>query len=271
MEFVDQPVIDSLVRGNKSLLVPVIAGGVAGLCTDVALFPLDTIKTRLQQSGSGRPRFSINGLYNGLGPAALAAAPSAAIFFGTYEFMKDRIGRDGVLNQGAAAAVAEVAACLFKVPFEVVKQRLQASTSSESRSSRSVISGIFRTEGVKGCYSGLTATVFREIPFGFIQMPVYEFLKGELLMMKNNQELSTQEACACGAIAGGVAAAATCPIDVWKTRLMLGNKKTSILTIAKLEGISALFSGIVPRVVWISVGGSFFFGVYEFVGRLISQ
>jgi solute carrier family 25 S-adenosylmethionine transporter 26 len=29
------------------------------------------------------------------------------------------------------------------------------------------------------------------------------------------------------------------------------------------EGVRALFSGIGPRVIWISIGGSIFLGVYE--------
>jgi solute carrier family 25 S-adenosylmethionine transporter 26 len=33
--------------------------------------------------------------------------------------------------------------------------------------------------------------------------------------------------------------------------------------IASEEGTRALFSGIGPRVMWISIGGSIFLGVYE--------
>lgn len=29
------------------------------------------------------------------------------------------------------------------------------------------------------------------------------------------------------------------------------------------EGVKALFSGVVPRVIWISLGGAVFLGVYE--------
>jgi solute carrier family 25 S-adenosylmethionine transporter 26 len=264
MEGIEQQV---LVRPlGDSLAVPVIAGGVAGLFTDIALFPLDTVKTRLQQPD--RTGFQWRGLYQGLGPAALAAAPSAAIFFGTYEFMKKKLSADGGLSQGTAAAVAEVAACMFKVPFEVVKQRLQVDA---SQSGFHIIRSIWRREGVRGCYSGFTATVFREVPFGFIQMPVYELLKREVLARnkRNDQKLGSVEACACGAAAGGIAAAVTCPIDVWKTRLMLGSKNTTILSILRNEGVGALFAGLTPRVLWISVGGSVFFGAYEFVSGLI--
>ena len=268
MDGLEQQVIDVNIV-PKSLVVPVIAGGVAGLFTDIALFPLDTVKTRLQQ-GSYQPNM-FRGLYQGLGPAAIASAPSAAIFFGTYEYMKRAIAGPGssVFANGSAAAVAEVAACLFKVPFEVVKQRFQVS-STKTGGTACMLAQIYRTEGLRGCYSGLGATMAREIPFGFIQMPVYEILKSRILGNRPKGELSSVEACACGAVAGGVAAAATCPIDVWKTRLMLGNKYVTIMSILEKEGMKALFAGLTPRVVWISVGGSIFFGAYEFVSRQIT-
>jgi len=33
--------------------------------------------------------------------------------------------------------------------------------------------------------------------------------------------------------------------------------------IAREEGIAKLYSGIQPRVMWISIGGAIFFGFYE--------
>ena len=249
------------------LYVPLIAGGVAGTFTDISLFPLDTLKTRLQQSSTGVTRTSLlRNLYQGLGPAALASAPSASLFFVTYDFCKDYVPCTP-LGHGSAAAAGEIAACMFKVPFEVVKQRLQAAPATESSVKTSqMLSSIYRTEGVRGCYAGLSATLAREIPFGFIQMPIYEALKTRVA---RDRPPTGIEACACGAVAGGAAAAATCPLDVWKTRLMLGGKDSTIISILQREGMAALFSGVVPRVLWISVGGSIFFGAYETIRGLL--
>lgn len=41
------------------------------------------------------------------------------------------------------------------------------------------------------------------------------------------------------------------------------NFVTTISRIAKEEGPSALFRGVAPRVMWISIGGAIFLGVYE--------
>ena len=67
--------------------------------------------------------------------------------------------------------------------------------------------------------------------------------------------------------------AVRCPLDVVKTRMMLGAKTASgeayvgtlnsLQTIYREEGGAALFSGLGPRVGWITIGGFVFFGAYE--------
>ena len=67
--------------------------------------------------------------------------------------------------------------------------------------------------------------------------------------------------------------AATTPLDVAKTRIMLADagseiaKKQSIsYTLGRVWqefGTKGLFAGVVPRTLWISIGGAVFFGVYE--------
>ena len=61
------------------LLLPLLllqAGGIAGTTVDVVLFPLDTVKTRLQsKEGFGRTD-GFKKIYAGIGPAALGSAPS---------------------------------------------------------------------------------------------------------------------------------------------------------------------------------------------------
>ena len=108
-----------------------VSGGLAGTAVDVALFPLDTIKTRLQSQAGFWKSGGFGRIYSGLGPAAVGSAPTAALFFCTYDGVK-RLGtswglRDGAGLHMAAASAGEVVACLVRVPVEVVKQRRQAS------------------------------------------------------------------------------------------------------------------------------------------------
>jgi len=67
-------------------------------------------------------------------------------------------------------------------------------------------------------------------------------------------------------------------MDVIKTRLMLGHDYgagaggsgqqyhgmvDAFSRVYRHEGFHTLFSGIAPRVMWISTGGAIFFGAYE--------
>lgn len=73
-------------------------------------------------------------------------------------------------------------------------------------------------------------------------------------------------------MSGAFAAAVTTPMDVVKTRLMLGTDKhggtyhglgNTFRRVYCEEGAAALMSGVAPRVTWIGIGGFVFFGVYE--------
>jgi solute carrier family 25 S-adenosylmethionine transporter 26 len=132
---------------------------------------------------------------------------------------------------------------------------------------------VLANNGVRGFYRGFRITIMREIPFTSLQFPLYELLKVQLSRKLNRKQLYAHEAGACGSIAGGVAAALTTPLDVLKTRVMLDvrdatkEKLPSLInrlrTIYLTEGPKTLFSGVVPRTVWISAGGAVFLGVYE--------
>lgn len=222
--------------------------------------------------------------------AAAGSSPGAALFFGTYETMKPIIAKQQQLYVGndayspalthmIAASIGEAAACLIRVPTEVIKSKMQTNAAgsstltstvqlvlSEKGDTRAFASSIFG-----GLYRGYGITLMREVPFAFIQFPLYERFKVE---WSNIQGYTTSpiQAATCGSISGGIAAAFTTPLDVIKTRLMLGSDKLGIpykgakdvvQRLINEEGSSVLLSGIQPRVMWISIGGFVFFGAYE--------
>lgn len=49
------------------------------------------------------------------------------------------------------------------------------------------------------------------------------------------------------------------------------NAVTMLLTIHREEGVGRLFSGVVPRVFWISIGGFVFFGSFEMAQGLLRR
>jgi solute carrier family 25 S-adenosylmethionine transporter 26 len=64
------------------------SGGAAGTCVDLVLFPLDTLKTRLQSQKGFLKSGGFRGIYNGLSSAVVGSAPTAAVFFIVYEKTK---------------------------------------------------------------------------------------------------------------------------------------------------------------------------------------
>jgi solute carrier family 25 S-adenosylmethionine transporter 26 len=258
---------------SPSVKVALLAGGCAGTAVDIILFPLDTIKTRLQSEAGFFKSGGIRGIYSGLLSAALGSAPGAALFFVAYESTKmvsvvSTNNRFESVGYMAAAALGEVTACLVRVPVEVVKQRTQALNTGSSLASFQFTA---KSEGLRGFYRGYTSTVMREIPFSVIQFPLWEFMKSTW-SEKSGQPITAWQSSVCGAVAGGTSAAITTPLDVVKTRIILAEKgsilaKGDILfalrLVAKEKGLRGMFAGIVPRVIWISIGGSIFLGVYE--------
>ncbi|CAH1783933.1 unnamed protein product [Owenia fusiformis] len=251
-----------------------LAGGGAGLAVDISLFPLDTIKTRLQSAQGFYNAGGFRGIYSGLPSAAIGSVPTAAAFFLTYESMKHLLspmlsGHAAVsLSHSLAASCGEVMACVIRVPVEVVKQRAQA---NPRYSSLHFLRLTLRSEGFRGLYRGYLSTVMREVPFSFIEMPIWEYLK-KYWSVRQGSPVEAWQSSICGAIAGGLAAGITTPLDVAKTRIMLAHKTSAIAqghilfamqTIYKENGIRGLFAGIIPRMMWISIGGAIFLGVYD--------
>lgn len=52
----------------------------SGLCVDVVLYPLDTIKTRLQSTDGFVRSGGFRGIYRGLGSVAVGSAPAGRYF-----------------------------------------------------------------------------------------------------------------------------------------------------------------------------------------------
>ncbi|KAG1763638.1 mitochondrial carrier domain-containing protein [Suillus occidentalis] len=252
------------------------AGGLAGTAVDLLFFPIDTVKTRLQSAQGFVKAGGFRGIYKGVGSVVVGSAPGAAAFFSTYEAMKHLIPLHDQLapvNHMLSASVAEVAACLIRVPTEVIKTRMQTSMYGASTSSFKAATLVLQHDGIRGFYRGFWTTIMREIPFTSLQFPLYEFLKHRLSIYLDRKPLYAHEAAVCGSIAGGTAAALTTPLDVLKTRVMLDLRDPSKQQVPSLpmrfrqiyvqEGAKALFAGIVPRTMWISAGGAVFLGVYE--------
>uniref|UniRef100_A0A8C3RMF0 Mitochondrial S-adenosylmethionine carrier protein n=1 Tax=Chelydra serpentina TaxID=8475 RepID=A0A8C3RMF0_CHESE len=240
----------------------VIIGEISGMCVDLILFPLDTIKTRLQSPQGFKKAGGFRGIYAGVPSAAVGSFPNAAAFFVTYEYVKCMLATATPpylrpVTHMAAASFGEVVACLIRVPSEVVKQRAQVSPSS---STFRVLSNTLYQEGIQGLYRGYKSTVLREVK----NLDFWSWKQGHVV--------DSWQSATCGAFAGGFAAAVTTPLDVAKTRIMLakagssnasGNVLSALHSVWRSQGLPGLFAGVVPRVTAISLGGFIFLGTYD--------
>lgn len=299
------------MSANPPFTTALLAGGIAGTTVDLTLFPLDTLKTRLQSAQGFFAAGGFRGIYRGIGSAALGSAPGAALFFCTYEATKTHAAhfRHNVLGSGAigstsnndnkttttddddaidhmaAASLGEIAACAVRVPTEVIKQRAQAGHhGGRSLSALTAVLDQRAALGLAGVwrelYRGWSITVLREVPFTIIQFPLWEALKRagrrrQRLERRRGEDVGVVESALYGSVAGGVAAAITTPLDVLKTRVMLSSQRTGVgeivLSILRQHGVRPFFAGIGPRVAWISVGGAVFLGSYQWAVNLLER
>ncbi|KHJ33723.1 putative s-adenosylmethionine mitochondrial carrier protein [Erysiphe necator] len=283
-------------------MTALLSGALAGTTVDLSLYPLDTLKTRLQSSSGFIASGGFTGVYRGVGSAIVGSAPGAALFFCTYEFIKSlfssqlqanyavQLPNDEIIGDRkrastaplqhiVAASFGEVAACAVRVPTDVIKQRAQAGQQSSSLvvlrsilSQRQAIglSGVWRE-----LYRGWTITVMREIPFTVIQFPLWESMKAYRTRTKGNNNITAFESALFGSFSGAIAAGLTTPLDVLKTRMMLTKEKTNIkslfIQILSKNGPKAFFAGICPRILWISTGGAIFLGSYQWSFNYLSR
>uniref|UniRef100_A0A8C8WEA0 Mitochondrial S-adenosylmethionine carrier protein n=2 Tax=Panthera leo TaxID=9689 RepID=A0A8C8WEA0_PANLE len=266
---------------RPGFMASLVAGGIAGVSVDLILYPLDTIKTRLQSPQGFNKAGGFRGIYAGVPSAAIGSFPNAAAFFITYEYVKWFLHTDSSsylmpVKHMLAASAGEVVACLIRVPSEVVKQRAQVSSSSRTFQ---IFSNVLYQEGIRGLYRGYTSTVLREIPFSLVQFPLWESLKA-LWSWRQDHVVDCWQSAVCGAFAGGFAAVVTTPLDVAKTRIMLakvgsstasGNVLSALHGVWRTQGLAGLFAGVFPRTAAISLGGFIFLGAYDQTRSLLLE
>lgn len=146
-----------------------------------------------------------------------------------------------VFSTLAAGGIARALSATLVTPLELIRTRLQSSTSSgKGGAFISLVQEVrASSDGIKILYRGLAPTLWRDVPFSAIYFAGYEFIKrsltgnglGESSNSNSNSNSNVQVqvqrdsleefsiAFLCGSISGSVAAVLTHPADVVKTRL----------------------------------------------------
>ncbi|KAI9827045.1 MAG: hypothetical protein M1819_007037 [Sarea resinae] len=199
----------------------------------------------------------IRGMYRGLGPMLLGYLPTWAVYLTVYdsarEYFYTKTGkpliacllRSEVLmfdaeNKFVARACASVTAggcsTLVTNPIWVIKTRLMAQVSSRAannghsppwhyKSTVDAARKIYRTEGLRAFYSGLTPALLG-LTHVAVQFPMYEYFKMHFtgLEMGEQSETDSQNSNWAGIVAATFlsklcASSATYPHEVLRTRL----------------------------------------------------
>ncbi|CAO1423734.1 unnamed protein product [Diamesa tonsa] len=251
-------------------------GAVAGAVGATAVYPIDLVKTRMQNQRSGPMvgelayRNSMDcfkkvirhegfaGLYRGLVPQLLGVAPEKAIKLTVNDLVRDKftdkqghIPYYAEMLSGACAGASQV---VFTNPLEIVKIRLQVAGEFAGGAKVRAWS-VVKELGLMGLYKGARACLLRDVPFSAIYFPAYAHTKAAFADEDGyNHPLTLL---AAGAIAGIPAASLVTPADVIKTRLQVvarsGQTTYSGVTdafrkIMAEEGPKAFWKGTVARV-----------------------
>jgi len=260
------------------------AAAVARSISVFAMFPVDTLKTRLQMGKS--IDWSLNKLYGGVGGSLIGQVPYGVLTFGSYEIYKKNLlakfsDAPPIFMVALAAIMGDVTGSGWLCPSEVVKQQIQGGMHSDTLSA---IKSIWSKKGFPGFYEGYFGGLARDVPFRVSQLCSYEvtkslYLKQKKKRMKTDEklELNPVDSAICGAIAGSFSAAITCPLDRFKTLLMTdsasygGNVVACAAKVWKEEGIKGFTAGLVPRVAYIAPSVVIFFIAYEQVQQRLSD
>jgi len=262
--------LDALVGG-------MLAGAVAGAAVDIILYPIDTVKTRLQTVGGVDFKIGeIGQLYAGLVGGLVGHVPSSALFFAVYEtsrvlYLEPALGLGSASSQLIASALGNIAASSIRVPTEVVKTRMQSGAENQLSAA---VSNILSRDGPLGLFRGYSAFLLRDLPFDAIEFVAYEQLKLAYAAFAGLSvgALGGPQTALIGAVAGGITGALTTPLDTVRARQMneagegskgYGGISASISRIVEEEGWQGLFTGVKPRVLWLSLGGTVFFSSLE--------
>lgn len=210
----------------------------------------------------------ILGLWSGFGVTVFGSSPSIALYFGCYSTSKKHLEK--VLPEKfklvavcVAAAFGNTVASVLRVPYEVVKQRLQVGI---HKSTSEAVMYILKEEGIGGLLGSgrLASQMLRDVPYAVATLLTYEILQAFLSKRLERKKVKDM---VCGSLAGGIGAFMTTPLDLIKTRMMIGGKYETILsainTITKEEGISAFMIGMAPRLMHKIPANGLFFLFYE--------
>ncbi|TRY77931.1 hypothetical protein TCAL_07726 [Tigriopus californicus] len=274
-----------------SLLPKIVNGGIAGIIGVTCVFPLDLVKTRLQNQTVGpdgqkayssmldcfRKTYRAEGylgMYRGSAVNILLITPEKAIKLAANDFFRHKLttsdGRLPIQREMLAGGSAGLCQIVVTTPMELLKIQLQDSgrTSGGNKnapkiSALSITKDLLKTKGILGLYKGTGATMLRDVSFSMCYFPLF----ANLNRLGPKKEPGSNESVfwwsfISGCAAGSFSAFFVNPADVVKTRLQLLNRGASEETYSGIldayrkiwtkEGPTAFYKGALCRMIVIA-------------------
>ncbi|XP_061364026.1 uncharacterized protein LOC133307520 isoform X2 [Gastrolobium bilobum] len=284
------------------------------------LYPVVVLKTRQQVAQSQvsciKTAFSLirgegfRALYRGFGTSLMGTIPARALYMAALEVTKSNVGTSTVrfgIGEPTAAAIANavaglsaaMAAQLVWTPIDVVSQRLMVqdgyNSSNPKASACRYVNGIdaFRkilsTDGPRGLYRGFGISILTHAPSNAVWWASYSLAQrmvwGGVGASANALRPDTKTVMAVqglsAAMAGGMSALITMPLDTIKTRLQVldgdenGRRGPTVMqtvrSLVKEGGWMACYRGLGPRWASMSMSATTMITTYEFLKRLSAK
>jgi solute carrier family 25 (mitochondrial thiamine pyrophosphate transporter), member 19 len=192
-----------------------ISGAIAGGAATTVTYPLDLLRTRFAAQGTVKIYDGLFpackdimrdegklGFFRGLTAAVGSIVPYMGLFFTSYEFFHSHIGGARLpFSSGDAVSgvAASVLAKTFTFPLDLVRKRLQIQGPTREKYVHTNVPiykgvwrglyAIWRVQGVRGWYRGLTVSLVKAAPASAITMYVYEQTLHSLMTSDKNDEM----------------------------------------------------------------------------------
>nr|XP_033787122.1 solute carrier family 25 member 40 isoform X1 [Geotrypetes seraphini]XP_033787123.1 solute carrier family 25 member 40 isoform X1 [Geotrypetes seraphini]XP_033787124.1 solute carrier family 25 member 40 isoform X1 [Geotrypetes seraphini]XP_033787125.1 solute carrier family 25 member 40 isoform X1 [Geotrypetes seraphini]XP_033787126.1 solute carrier family 25 member 40 isoform X1 [Geotrypetes seraphini]XP_033787128.1 solute carrier family 25 member 40 isoform X1 [Geotrypetes seraphini]XP_03 len=224
----------------------------------------------------------IKSLWSGLPPTLVMAVPATAIYFTSFDQLRDILTHKLGINMGSASLLAGALARLGAVtvisPLELIRTKIQFRPLSY-KELRLCISSSVAKDGWLSLWRGWSATVIRDVPFSALYWYNYELGKQWLHQLYGTQEPTFGICFTAGAVSGSISAVVTLPFDVVKTRRQIeigeneafniSQKRSSstwraINRIILEDGFRGLFAGLIPRLIKVAPACAIMISSYEY-------
>ncbi|GMT06534.1 hypothetical protein PENTCL1PPCAC_28708, partial [Pristionchus entomophagus] len=239
-----------------SYLPKIMNGGLAGIIGVSCVFPIDLVKTRLQNqrivdgkapysgiadcarktwaAGGGNSFAKFRSLYAGSSVNILLITPEKAIKLVANDFFRHQLSKPGEKKLSAwrgmaAGGLAGLCQIVITTPMELLKIQMQdagrtAVAGQPKLTATQLTANIIKQYGFAGLYKGLSSTLARDVTFSVLYFPLFAFLD-DLGPRKadGSGDAVFWVSFVSGLVSGATACFAVTPLDVIKTRMQTIN------------------------------------------------